>query len=118
MNPADHLDRLGEALICAGWNTAQRYGDSRPLLRVFSSTLPEVGESVWVKPGVGGVPWFIASTGDPLAPCHAPDRARMALEARLSAFGCVPPWPGRRLRLRDRVRACVKRLDARRPHAA
>ncbi len=95
MNPADHLDRLGEALIGAGWNTAQRYEDSPPLLRVFSSALPEVGESVWVKPGVGGVPWFIASTGDPLAPCHDPGQARWELEVLLAAYGCGLEGAGR-----------------------
>ncbi len=107
MNATDHLDRLGEALEGAGWRTARRYWESPALLRVFSSDLPEVGKSIWVKPGVNGVPWFIASTGDPLAPCHAPDRACAEIAARLSAFGCVPSSTVDRPRWRERVRAAL-----------
>ena len=56
------------------------------MLRVFSEGLPRVGESIWVKPGVGGVPWFVSSTGDPIAPCHDPGGASIEVAARLSPF--------------------------------
>lgn len=90
MNAAFHLDRLASVLSANGWCTARRYTDSPPLLRVFSDDRPGVGESVRVKPGVGGVPWYIASTGDPLAPCHDPVRACLEIGARLTAFAAVP----------------------------
>jgi hypothetical protein len=83
MTVTSHLDRLAEALIASGWCAEPRYTETPPLLRVFSPDLPGVGESVWVKPGVGGVPWFIASTGDPLAPCHDPVMACAEIAARL-----------------------------------
>lgn len=70
---AEHLDRLAAALAREGWITQKRYDGTPPLLRVFLSG--EVGESIRVKPGVNGVPWFVSSTGNPLAPCHDAERA-------------------------------------------
>jgi hypothetical protein len=91
VTPETHLDRLGEDLRRAGWSTVRRYDRPLPLLRVFSPALPEVGESVWVKPGVGGVPWFIASTCDPLSPCHDLLGARIEVSARLAPLTAVAP---------------------------
>ncbi|NED52068.1 hypothetical protein G3I24_14335, partial [Micromonospora aurantiaca] len=73
-------------LDAAGWSTRPRYERIPVLLHVFSPDLPQIGESVHVKAGVGGVPWFVSSTGDPLRPCH--DRAGTAKEiaARLAPF--------------------------------
>ncbi|TDD90761.1 hypothetical protein [Actinomadura rubrisoli] len=70
MTPTQHLDGLARVLPAAGWSTRPRYEEIPVLLRVFSPYLPAFGESVWVKPGVGGVPWFMSSSGDPIAPCH------------------------------------------------
>lgn len=91
MNPTCHLDMLGDALAEAGWCTVRRYAEMPPLLRVFSSDLLKVGESIWVKPGVGGVRWFMSSTGQPLAPCHDLAAARAEITAHLTTFTCVPP---------------------------
>ncbi|TDD93360.1 hypothetical protein [Actinomadura rubrisoli] len=66
----DHLGALAGVLATAGWASRPRYEEIPALLRVFSPHLPALGESVWVKPGVGGVPWFVSSSGDPIAPCH------------------------------------------------
>jgi hypothetical protein len=81
-----HLDALADALAFAGWACVPRYEVTPPLLRVFSPSAPMFGESIRVKDGVGGVPWFIASTGDPLRPCH--DLAGMCVEisVRLAPF--------------------------------
>ncbi|MGI5324729.1 hypothetical protein [Actinomadura nitritigenes] len=70
MNAPDHLDGLARALDPAGWSTRRRYENRPALLHVFVSELPGVGESVRVKAGTAGVPWFVASTGDPIKPCH------------------------------------------------
>ncbi|WP_433138763.1 hypothetical protein ACQPZ8_37545 [Actinomadura nitritigenes] len=70
---AGHLDRLAAALVRANWTTEKRYDGTPPLLRVFLSG--RVGESIRVKPRVNGVPWFVSSTGNPLAPCHDAERA-------------------------------------------
>ncbi|TDD80920.1 hypothetical protein [Actinomadura rubrisoli] len=79
----DHLDTLARALTAAGWSASPRYDERPALLRVVAPELPGVGESIRVKPGVSGVPWFISSTGDPLAPCHDLTGACAAIDARL-----------------------------------
>ncbi|TDD76161.1 hypothetical protein [Actinomadura rubrisoli] len=81
---SDHLDALARALTAAGWSVSPRYDERPALLRVVAPEVPCFGESVWVKPGVGGVPWFISSTGDPLAPCHDLPRAVTEIGARLA----------------------------------
>ncbi|MFD0687165.1 hypothetical protein [Actinomadura fibrosa] len=65
-----HLDGLARVLKATGWSASPRYDERASLLRVLAPGLRGVGESVQVKAGVGGVPWFVTSTGDPLAPCH------------------------------------------------
>ncbi|QXJ24256.1 hypothetical protein AGRA3207_005540 [Actinomadura graeca] len=67
---APYLDLLARVLATEGWAVRRRYEQAPPRLRVLSPGLPAVGESVTVETGEGGVPWFVASTGDPLAPCH------------------------------------------------
>ncbi|TDD93497.1 hypothetical protein [Actinomadura rubrisoli] len=80
---SDHLDALAHALTAAGWSASPRYDQHPALLRVVTPELPCVGESIRVKPGVGGVPWFISSAGDPLAPCHDLAGTCAAIAARL-----------------------------------
>ncbi|MFB4299481.1 hypothetical protein [Actinomadura sp. NTSP31] len=70
---AGHLDRLAAAMARESLITQKCYDGTPPLLRVFLRG--RVGESIRVKPGVGGVPWFVSSTGNPLAPCHDAERA-------------------------------------------
>jgi hypothetical protein len=65
-----HLEGLARALDGAGWGTRAQYGQEPAVLQVFASDVPDLGESVRVKAGVGGVPWFVSSCGLPLAPCH------------------------------------------------
>ncbi|RFS85477.1 hypothetical protein D0T12_10600 [Actinomadura spongiicola] len=79
-----HLDALADALAFAGWTCVPRYDEATPLLRVFSPSLPMIGESISVKAGVGGVPWFISSTGDPLRPCHDVPGACVEVSVRLA----------------------------------
>ncbi|TDD75070.1 hypothetical protein [Actinomadura rubrisoli] len=94
----DHLDALAGVLAAAGWAVSPRYQEEPALLRVVAAGLPGVGESVWVKPGVGGVPWFISSAGEPLAPCHDLAGACAAIDARLGPLAAAayastrPPW--------------------------
>ncbi|WP_165975637.1 hypothetical protein [Actinomadura rubrisoli] len=90
VSAADHLDALAGVLAAAGWSASPRYGERPALLRVFADESPGVGESVSVKAGVGGVPWFISSTGDPLAPCHDLAGACAAIGARLGPFAAAP----------------------------
>ncbi|TDD79914.1 hypothetical protein [Actinomadura rubrisoli] len=111
----DHLDALARALTAAGWSTSPRYQESPALLRVVAPELPGVGESVWVKPGVGGVPWFISSTGDPLAPCHDLAAAVAGIETRLGPYMATASLctaaeeESLRRRLADRVRTPRRR---------
>ncbi|TDD95828.1 hypothetical protein [Actinomadura rubrisoli] len=85
----DHLDALAHALTAVGWSASPRYDQHPALLRVVAPELPGVGESVRVKAGVGGVPWFISSTGDPLAPCHDLTGACATIAARLGPFAAA-----------------------------
>ncbi|TDD65108.1 hypothetical protein [Actinomadura rubrisoli] len=84
MIAADYLDLLASALATEGWTARPRYDRAPELLYVLSPSLPAVGESVRVKAGVGGVPWFIDSTGNPLAPCHDLPGAVAQIGARLA----------------------------------
>lgn len=99
MNATEHLDGLADALAAAGWSTRARYESSPQLIHVFAPDVPQLGESVYVKAGVGGVPWFIASTGDPVAPCHDIAGAVAELGKRLeplamaAAIAAEPPRP-------------------------
>ncbi|QXJ24713.1 hypothetical protein AGRA3207_006093 [Actinomadura graeca] len=81
-----YLDLLARVLATAGWSSRPRYEQDPARLHVYSPCLPSIGESVHVKPGVGGVPWFIASTGDPIAPCHDLEGAVAEIGRRLE------PW--------------------------
>lgn len=106
MNATDHLDALAAALAAAGWSTRPRYESHPALIHVFSADLPELGESVYVKPGVGGVPWFIDSTHNPVRPCHDLAGTVAALAERLGPFVqalAVVEQP--RPRLVERIRA-------------
>ncbi|HEU5025672.1 MAG TPA: hypothetical protein VFV01_12195, partial [Spirillospora sp.] len=82
MTAVEHLERLAAALDAAGWTVGRRYGGT-PLVRVSSSRAPHIGDSIRVKAGVGGVPWFVSSCGDPVAPCH--DVRRACAEGRRAA---------------------------------
>lgn len=82
MNDADpetitDLDRLSVPLLKAGWTVRPRYFESPAVLRIFSSDLPVLGESVGVatvEPGPANR-WYRASTGALLAPCSDPSGA-------------------------------------------
>lgn len=100
MNATVHLDRLADALAFAGWTCLPRYEENPALLRVFSPSAPRIGESISVKAGVGGVPWFISSTGDPLRPCHDLAGACVEISARLSPLVAAARRPESRSRRR------------------
>ncbi|MFD0685528.1 hypothetical protein [Actinomadura fibrosa] len=70
MRDTDYLLRLARVLAAAGWTCRPRIASTPPLVIVAASEKATVGESIRVKAGVGGVPWFVTSTGHPLAPCH------------------------------------------------
>ncbi|MEU9018982.1 hypothetical protein [Actinomadura sp. NPDC048394] len=80
-----HLERLAGALERAGLAVQRCFGADPASVRVLLSA--RFGESVRVKAGVGGVPWFVASTADPLAPCHDTGRAVVEIRARVGSFG-------------------------------
>ncbi|TDD62274.1 hypothetical protein [Actinomadura rubrisoli] len=84
MIATDYLDLLARALATDGWAARPRYEQAPERLHVLSPSLPTVGESIRVKAGVGGVLWFIDSTGDPIAPCHDLPRAVAEIGARLA----------------------------------
>ncbi|MER6817363.1 hypothetical protein ABT299_49625 [Spirillospora sp. NPDC000708] len=110
MNAADHLDGLARALDAAGWSTRRRYEQTPALLHVFASELPRVGESVHVKAGTAGVPWFVVSTGDPLRPCHDIAGAVAEIAARLGPLAepgrAIPSGPRR---MTGRIRRLVRK---------
>ncbi|MFI0407236.1 hypothetical protein [Actinomadura sp. 3N508] len=108
MNPTRHLDVLADALAFAGWSCLPRYDETPALLRVVSPSSPRIGESISVKPGVGGVPWFISSTGDPLTPCHDLNGACVEISTRLSPLIMAARRPEPRRR-RSRLALLVRR---------
>lgn len=64
------LNRLSRALRRRGWATERRYNEAVPLLRVFNSKAPCIGESISIRRlSERGRPWFASSTGMPLGPC-------------------------------------------------
>ncbi|WP_067452893.1 hypothetical protein [Actinomadura macra] len=81
---APYLDLLARVLATEGWTVRRRYDQPPPRLHVLCPSLPTIGESVLVQVDEGGVPWFIASTGDPLAPCHDLPGAVARIGARLT----------------------------------
>jgi hypothetical protein len=81
---ADHLDALARALADAGWSSGPRYDHIPVLMHVFARDMPGFGESVRVTTGTDGTPWFLSSTGDPLAPCHDPAGATTKIAAILA----------------------------------
>lgn len=85
---AEHLERLAAALDAAGWTVDRRY-DGPPLVRVSSPKAPHIGDSIGVKDGVGGVPWFVSSCGDPVAPCHDVRRACAEVGELLALFAAA-----------------------------
>ncbi|MGH3243974.1 MAG: hypothetical protein ACRDNL_26590 [Spirillospora sp.] len=101
MNPTRHLDDLADALAFTGWSCVPRYDETPALLRVFRPSCPRVGESISVKAGVGGVPWFISSIGDPLRPCHDLTGTCAEISVRLSAVRIPEARSRRRRRLLD-----------------
>jgi hypothetical protein len=110
MNANDHLDGLARALDAAGWSTRRRYDRAPVLLHVFASEVPGAGESVHVKAGTAGVPWFVASTGDPLRPCHDLAGTVTEITARLKPLA-VPVKavrPGRR-RMANAIRRLARK---------
>ncbi|MFC4051281.1 hypothetical protein ACFOY4_16435 [Actinomadura syzygii] len=98
MRATAHLDALADALAFAGWTCVPRYEVTPALLRVFSSSAPMIGESISVKAGVGGVPWFISSTGDPLRPCHDLTGTCTEISVRLAPFVAAARTSGPRAR--------------------
>ncbi|WP_067456417.1 hypothetical protein [Actinomadura macra] len=100
-NAASYLGLLARALITEGWRVHPHYDRDPALLRVLCPSLPMAGESVVVEAGEGGVPWFVGSTGDQLAPCHDLPRtvakigARLTPDAMAAAVGRLA-CPGRR----------------------
>ncbi|MBO2456075.1 hypothetical protein [Actinomadura violacea] len=84
----EHLERLAAALDAAGWTVGRRH-EGTPLVRVSSPKAPHIGDSVRVKDGVGGVPWFVSSCGDPVAPCHDVRRACAEVGELLELFGAA-----------------------------
>ncbi|MFD0683387.1 hypothetical protein [Actinomadura fibrosa] len=104
MNAVRHLDTLGGELAARGHRVALRYGPPA-LLRVSHPALPVLGESVAVRPGPDGLPWFAASTGVLLAPCSdVPEAARKVVDglAPFVAASTAPVRPGRWGRLFSR----------------
>jgi hypothetical protein len=79
------LYRLGQALRRRGWMAHRRYGEPLVMLRVYSSAVPCLGESITVVRGDGGW-WFRSSTGVLLAPCSRVDLAASEVSALLQ------PW--------------------------
>ncbi|GAA4096584.1 hypothetical protein GCM10022214_70390 [Actinomadura miaoliensis] len=90
-----HLNRLARVLRRHGWTAQLRHAEPRPLLRVFSESVPTIGESVTVAQA-HGVCWYRASTGKWLAPCTEVERAANALGALLT------PWVSAALTARTR----------------
>ncbi|MFA1540916.1 hypothetical protein [Actinomadura monticuli] len=101
MNAEQYLDALAVELDAAGLSTRPRYERIPVLLHVFSPDLPQIGESIHVKAGVGGVPWFVSSTGDPLRPCHDLTGTAEDIAARLAPFSREAHIVRRRLRPRS-----------------
>ncbi|WP_067470179.1 hypothetical protein [Actinomadura macra] len=83
-NASFYLGLLARALINEGWRVHPHYDRDPALLRVLCPSLPMAGDSVLVKVREGGVPWFVGSTGDPLAPCHDLPGAVAKIGARLT----------------------------------
>lgn len=113
MNAADHLNGLAATLMAAGWTTRHRYDQNPAQLHVTAPDRPSIGESIHIKAGTGGVPWFIDSTGDPIRPCHDLPGTTTELTARLhptaiaTAITAVVATP--RPRLGARLRALTRR---------
>ncbi len=108
-----YLDQLARVLATAGWSSRPRYEQVPALLHVFSPCLPALGESVRVKAGVGGVPWFVGSSGDPIGPCHDLAGAVDEIGARLGPYVATAAvvrekGDGVPRRLVDRVRAAMR----------
>ncbi|CNF01253.1 Uncharacterised protein [Mycobacterium tuberculosis] len=87
------LDRLRRPLRREGWVAERRYDGSLVMLRVYSSAVPCIGDSITVVRGDGGW-WFRSSTGDLLAPCSHVDLAASEVSALLGpwvAAACSSP---------------------------
>lgn len=81
------LDRLARELRREGWTTARRYGQTPLTLRVFSESVPCLGESITVVRRRGSaVSWYRSSTGALLAPCSQVEAAAHEITALLT------PW--------------------------
>lgn len=87
------LERLRRALCREGWVAQRRYSGALVMLRVYSSAVPCIGDSITVVRGDGGW-WFRSSTGDLLAPCSHVDLAAAEVSASLRpwvAAACSSP---------------------------
>lgn len=82
MSAAWHLDRLAAALTERDLCTEPRYGEDPPLLRVWYSDVPVIGESVSVVITGDERLWFQSSDHRLLAPVGRP----VAAAAQLIAF--------------------------------
>ncbi|GAA1551452.1 hypothetical protein GCM10009678_37940 [Actinomadura kijaniata] len=89
-----HLNRLARALRRRGWRVERRFGTHPPLLHVYASEAPSVGESVLVADGPTA-PWFRSSTGAYLAPCSDPARAIEAVTDQLTPWVAAALTPAR-----------------------
>ncbi|MFG2244984.1 hypothetical protein [Spirillospora sp. NPDC048823] len=95
MNAAQYLAALASALTATGWSA--RLEDPEKL-RILPPDLARRGQSIQVKAGVGGVPWFVTSTGDPLRPCHDLTGAVAAIGAQPVPHHTSQAWRRRRKR--------------------
>ncbi|MFI0451880.1 hypothetical protein [Actinomadura sp. 6N118] len=100
MKATDRLDALAQELALRGVSSRPQFDQVPARQRVFLPNTPRFGDSVRVGTGPNGEPWFISSTGIPLAPVWdlpcAAERITGLLTAYLpvaDAFGVTKPAP-------------------------
>ncbi|TDD61117.1 hypothetical protein E1293_45205 [Actinomadura darangshiensis] len=76
------LNRLARSLRRRGWTVQPHYRGRPPLLRVFDSKVPCIGDSI--KAVKDEAAWhYVSNTGQRLAPCDDPNKACIAVAALL-----------------------------------
>jgi hypothetical protein len=86
VNATDHLDALGQVLALRGVSYRPRYDQVPARLRVFLVATPRFGDSVNVGAGPDDEPWFVSSSGAPLAPVWDPPCAAERIVGQLTAY--------------------------------